>query len=156
MTAPTCNSWKRCIAFGFGSGLSPYAPGTIGTLVAIPLVWLCSLTGDMGYTLLLVLSIMIGIPVCTAVSQEMGGGDQGAIVWDEVAGFLVTMAFIPLSWSTLLAGFILFRLFDILKPWPIGYLDKKVKGGVGIMLDDLIAGALAWAFLKLLLFSGVL
>lgn len=80
-----------------------------------------------------------------------GGHDHPGIVWDEFAGLFVTMIAVPVTWGTVLAGFILFRLFDILKPWPISWLDKKVSGGLGIMLDDLVAGVFALAILHLLL-----
>ena len=138
------------LATGFGSGLSPVAPGTAGTLVALLLFLLLQ---DTTWPLLLVcvLGFLAGIPLCQATSNRLGVHDHGGIVWDEFIGMWVTMLWIPLSLTSLAAGFLLFRLFDILKPWPIGPLDKRVHGGLGIMLDDLIAGLFANICLQLLL-----
>ena len=94
---------------------------------------------------------LCGIWICGAASLRLGVHDHPGIVWDEFAGFLITMTAVPMSWQTVLAGFLLFRFFDILKPWPIGWLDKKVAGGFGIMLDDIVAGAMAWFVLQLIL-----
>ncbi len=85
----------------------------------------------------------MGIWICGKTAEDMGVHDDSSIVWDEVAGMLITMLAVPLSWQTLLMGFVLFRFFDILKPWPISYLDKHVHGGFGIMIDDVLAGLFA-------------
>ena len=139
------------LAFGFGSGLSPKAPGTAGTLAAVPILYLMSFLTSVEYLIVLSMIIVAGVWLCGQSSKMLGVHDHPGIVWDEFAGLLVTMIAVPVTWGTVLAGFILFRLFDILKPWPIGWLDKKISGGLGIMLDDLVAGALALSILQLLL-----
>jgi len=139
------------LAFGFGSGLSPKAPGTAGTLAAVPILYLMSFLTNIEYLIVLSTIIIAGVWLCGQSSKMLGVHDHPGIVWDEFAGLLVTMIAVPVTWGTVLAGFILFRLFDILKPWPIGWLDKKISGGLGIMLDDLVAGALALSILQLLL-----
>lgn len=135
--------WKNpvhLLAFGLGTGASPYAPGTAGTLLGIPLVYGLSHGPLWWYLVGMVLLIVLGIWVSDVTSKDIGVHDHGGIVIDEVAGYLVTMLAIPVSMTTLLIAFVVFRIFDILKPWPIGWLDKKVHGGLGIMLDDLLAG----------------
>ncbi len=146
--------WRRphhWIAFGFGAGLSPLAPGTAGTLAAIPLYLVLQALSPLGYLLVLVVLFVVGLWACDKTARELGANDPGAIVWDEILGFLVTMALAPPGWIWILLGFILFRLFDILKPWPIGALDRRLKGGLGILLDDLVAGLMAWGLLQLVL-----
>lgn len=142
------------LALGFGSGLAPKAPGTFGTLAALPLVWLLIQPGLWFYLCLTLIACLAGAWICGHAARDMGVHDHAAIVWDEVAGMLLTMFAVPLSWSTLLVGFVLFRLLDILKPWPISYLDKHVHGGVGIMADDILAGILACVGMHLLLEMG--
>ena len=143
------------LALGFGSGLAPKAPGTFGTVAALPLVILLSLyTSFSVYLTLTIIACVVGIWICGKTADDMQVHDDSSIVWDEVAGMLITMLAVPLSWQTLLAGFVLFRLFDILKPWPIGYLDKHVDGGFGIMIDDVLAGVFALAALQLALYLG--
>ncbi|NCA69940.1 MAG: phosphatidylglycerophosphatase A [Sphingobacteriia bacterium] len=131
------------IAFGFGSGLAPRAPGTVGTLAAIPLYLVASTLAWPIYLSLLILFILVGVWACERAARDLGEKDPSAIVWDEWVGFLLTMIAAPTGWPWILAGFLLFRLFDIWKPWPISVADQRVGGGLGIMLDDLIAGALA-------------
>lgn len=131
------------IAFGLGSGLAPWAPGTFGTLAAVPLYWLLSPLAPVVYLGVVALLFGLGVWACGRTARELGGHDPGAIVWDEVVGYLVAMTFAPVGWPWVLAGFLLFRLFDIWKPWPIRWLDRRVRGGLGIMLDDLAAGVLA-------------
>jgi phosphatidylglycerophosphatase A len=146
--------WRRphhWIAFGFGAGLSPRAPGTVGTLAAIPLYLALQALSPLGYLLVLILLFLVGLWACDKTARELAEGDPGAIVWDEILGFLVTMALTPPGWISILLGFIFFRLFDILKPWPIGALDRRVKGGLGILLDDLAAGVMAWGMLQAVL-----
>ncbi len=130
------------IAFGFGAGLAPQAPGTFGTLAAVPLYWLLSPLPLGAYLLVLAALFGLGIWSCGRTARDLGGQDPGAIVWDEVVGYLAAMTAAPAGWPWVLAGFLLFRLFDIWKPWPIGWLDLRIKGGLGIMLDDLAAGGL--------------
>lgn len=141
---------RRCLrepagvlALGFGTGLAPRAPGTAGTLVGIPFYMLMILAGWPGYVLLTALLFAAGIWVCGRISRQLGEHDHGAIVWDEVVGYLVTMILVPLGFLNIVLGFLLFRLFDVLKPWPIGWVDRRVHGGLGIMMDDLIAGVIA-------------
>ncbi|MFI3136881.1 MAG: phosphatidylglycerophosphatase A [Methylococcaceae bacterium] len=131
------------LAFGFGSGLAKKAPGTFGTLSAIPIYLLLTYVSQPLYWGLTVLVSLFGIWLCGVAAEKLGEHDFGGIVWDEIAGLLITLAFVPFSWQALLAGFVLFRLFDIVKPWPIRWIDQKVAGGFGIMLDDIIAGLFA-------------
>jgi phosphatidylglycerophosphatase A len=90
----------------------------------------------------------LGVFICDQAAKKLDVHDFGGIVWDEVAGFLITMCWIPFSWQSMLAGFVLFRFFDILKPWPIKWLDRHVAGGFGIMLDDVVAGIFAALVLR--------
>ncbi len=151
MTRPRMNNPVHFLAFGFGSGLSPWAPGTFGTLVAIPLWLLLAQLPDWGYLLATLAVIAVGPWLCGRTSRDLGVHDHPGIVWDEIAGFLVTMILVPVSLATAVAGFILFRLFDIIKPWPIGWLDRRVPGGTGIMVDDILAAVYA----GLLLHAGL-
>lgn len=130
-------------ALGFGSGLIPLMPGTFGSLAAIPLILLFAPAGNVIFITATILSCIAGVYFCGKTATDLGVHDHGSIVWDEVAGMLLTFLFVPLSMSTLIAGFVLFRIFDILKPWPIGPVDKTVHGGLGIMLDDILAGIMA-------------
>ncbi len=131
------------LAFGFGSGLSKKMPGTLGTLAAIPLYLGLMQTNDLIYLLATLVSVGVGIVICEQAAKKLEVHDFGGIVWDEIAGFLITMYGIAFSWQSLLAGFALFRLFDIVKPWPIKWLDQHVGGGFGIMIDDVLAGIFA-------------
>jgi len=131
------------LALGFGSGLAPKAPGTFGTLAALPLYWLMmDLTLSVYIAITLVITV-VGFWICDRTAKDMQVHDHGAIVWDEVAGMLITMIAAPVSITSLVIGFALFRFFDILKPWPIKWLDKHVHGGFGIMIDDVLAGVFA-------------
>ena len=140
------------VALGFGSGLLPVAPGTAGTLAAVPLYLLLQDLPLGAYLTVVLVFLFGGILVCGYTAARLGVHDHPAIVWDEVVGYLVTMTAAPAGWSWLAAGFVLFRLFDILKPWPIGWLDRRVHGGTGIMLDDVIAGVFAAALLQILVY----
>jgi phosphatidylglycerophosphatase A len=135
------------LAFGFGSGLARKAPGTLGTAAAIPLYWLLIQSGLPIYSVSTVVATLAGIWICGIAADKLGEHDFSGIVWDEVAGYLITMWLVPFSWKALLLGFVLFRIFDILKPWPIRWIDQKVQGGLGIMLDDVVAGIFAGALL---------
>lgn len=138
------------IANGFGAGLIPWAPGTFGTLVAIP-IYLGLLGLPMWLYLLVVLvALLAGIGVCSYVARQMGENDHPSIVWDEIVGFLITMIAAPTGWLWIAIGFVLFRLFDIWKPWPIRLIDQRVKGGAGIMLDDVLAAGYALVILQVL------
>ncbi|WP_116473782.1 phosphatidylglycerophosphatase A family protein [Zobellella maritima] len=136
------------LALGFGSGLSPVMPGTMGTLAAIPLYWLIQGLPLGWYLALLVVGFIAGIWICNVATRAIGRHDHGAIVWDEIIGFGITMTAAPTGWWWILAGFVLFRLFDIIKPWPIRWFDRRIHGGFGIMLDDVIAGLFAWVCLQ--------
>ena len=145
--------WKNPIhflAFGLGSGASPKAPGTVGTLAAIPFFLLLQPLALHWYLLVLLATFVIGIYLCGKTSDDLGVHDHGGIVWDEFVGYWITMFAAPAGWLWIIIGFILFRIFDIAKPWPIGWADKHVHGGLGIMLDDVLAGLMALACLQLL------
>ncbi|TNE79224.1 MAG: phosphatidylglycerophosphatase A [Gammaproteobacteria bacterium] len=135
------------LAFGFGSGLSPKGPGTAGTVVGLLLWPLLAWLPLPGYLLVVVIASLVGFYLCGKTARDMGVHDHQGIVWDEMAGYWLTMTALPMTWGWALAGFVLFRLFDIWKPWPIRWFDRNVHGGVGIMVDDLLAGACAWAIL---------
>lgn len=144
------------LAFGFGAGLSPKAPGTMGTLAAVPLVWIMAQCPDLIYASVTLFCVLAGVTICNAASRTLAlrdpdGHDHPAIVWDEIVGLMLTMIFIPFTWLTLIIGLLLFRFFDILKPWPISYFDRHVHGGIGIMLDDIIAAICAHVVLRILL-----
>jgi phosphatidylglycerophosphatase A len=138
------------LALGFGSGLAAKAPGTFGTLAAIPLYLLMTHLSLPLYLGITVLFAIAGIYICGKAAKDMGVHDHGAIVWDEVVGLLITMAAAPTGLIWLALGFGLFRFFDIVKPWPIRWLDAKIHGGFGIMIDDVLAGVFAFISLQLL------
>jgi len=131
------------LAFGFGSGLAKKAPGTLGTLAAVPVYWLFAQTNIFVYSLLTVAVTITGIWICGIAAEKLGEHDFGGIVWDEIAGYLITMWLVPFTWQAMVIGFLLFRVFDIIKPWPIKWVDQRVEGGFGIMLDDVLAGVFA-------------
>ncbi len=130
----------HAVALGFGAGLAPYAPGTAGTLVA----WAAGLAlGSLVHSpvLLALLAALfaLGVWACALTGEHLGVHDHGAMVWDEIVAFLLVLAIVPggLAWQA--AGFVLFRIFDIAKPPPIRWLEKRYRGGFGVMLDDLVA-----------------
>lgn len=131
------------LAFGFGTGLVRHAPGTMGTLAAVPVYWLLMQAGILVYSTVMVLVVLTGIWICGNAADKLGVHDYSGIVWDEIAGYLITMWLAPFSWQAMSVGFILFRIFDILKPWPIKRIDRDMQGGLGIMLDDVLAGIFA-------------
>jgi phosphatidylglycerophosphatase A len=139
------------LAIWFGCGLSPKAPGTVGTLGAIPLFYLLAGVGPMAYTA--ATGVFTVFTVFVAHFYESGSKDHDPqeFVMDEVAGFLVTMALVPFTWKAVLAGFVLFRLFDIWKPFPISWIDRNIKGGVGTVADDIAAGVAANVVLQALM-----
>lgn len=142
------NPW-HLLATGFGSGLSPIMPGTAGTLASVPFYLLLANLPLWLYLLVLVVASIVGITICSTTSHDMGVHDHGSIVWDEFVGFWITMLMVPalhlpvLDWHWIAAGFVYFRFFDMLKPWPISWFDKNIHGGLGIMIDDIIAGIAA-------------
>ena len=131
------------LALGFGSGLAPKAPGTFGTLAALPLYFLMMKLSLPVFVALTLIITIAGFWICDIAAKDMQVHDHGAIVWDEVAGMLITMIAAPVGLLPLVVGFVLFRFFDIIKPWPIKLLDRHVKGGFGIMIDDVLAGVFA-------------
>ena len=137
------------LAYGFGAGLSPKAPGTMGTVVAVPIYLLLEYCGRDVYYAALLAGLVAGVFICGYTAAAVGVDDPKGVVWDEIIGYLITMLGLPLSWVWVLGGFLLFRLFDIWKPWPIGWVDRRIKGGVGIMLDDVIAAIFACVLLNL-------
>ena len=146
----------QLLALGFGSGLSPKAPGTFGTLAAIPLYLMFSSALFEWQLIIVVASFFVGIYLCNVTATALGVHDHPAIVWDEFVGFWLTMLALPLlgvslDWLLLLLGFIFFRLFDIIKPWPILWVDQKVHGGLGIMFDDVLAGVYAGLLLSIVI-----
>ena len=143
------------LGLGLGSGLSPVAPGTMGTLITVPLVWYLQQQPYLVYLVVTALVLASGSWICGYSARKLGVHDHSAIVYDEVAGLLVTMLLAPAGWFWLMLGFLLFRFFDIVKPWPISYLDSKVHGGVGIMLDDVIAGIFSLCCLLIIQYSGL-
>lgn len=138
------------LAFGFGSGLAPKAPGTFGTLAAVPLFFLMSGLAPDVYFALLVVASLVGVYLCHKTAADLRVHDHSGIVWDEFVGLWITLFLVPSGWVWVLIGFALFRFFDVLKPWPISWLDRHVHGGFGIMIDDIVAGVFAWASLQLL------
>ncbi len=139
--------WQHWFALGLGSGLAPKAPGTFGTVAAIPLAIALSFLSPITSLLIIFGLAILAVYACQVVTDDIGVEDHGAIVIDEVVGFAITMWALPLDFLTLCVGFALFRLFDIVKPWPIRWFDRNVTGGLGIMLDDIVAGILACAVL---------
>jgi len=147
------------LALGFGTGLVPKAPGTAGTLVAIPLIILTATYSLPIKVAVLIAITVFGIYLCGKSAELLGVHDHGSIVWDEIAGFYLTALFVPVTWLWIIVGFIFFRIFDIIKPWPIKQLDAQVHGGLGIMIDDIIAGLFAglviYTLRLLLLYLGI-
>jgi len=136
------------LAFGFGSGLAPVAPGTFGTLAALPLFLLMLALPLPVYLALVAAMFLIGIKICDITGKALGIHAHSGIVWDEIVAMLLVLAFTPHTWPWMGAAFVLFRLFDIWKPFPIRQIDQTVHGGFGVMLDDLLAAIYAVAALK--------
>ncbi|MCX7117694.1 MAG: phosphatidylglycerophosphatase A [Legionellales bacterium] len=141
------------MAYGFGSGLMPVAPGTWGTLAAVPIYLLIAGMSGTTYLILTLAAFFFGVVICEKVSSDLGVHDDPGIVWDEIVGYLLTMAFAPVSVLWMVVGFVLFRLFDIWKPQPIRYVDQQIQGGLGIMLDDVLAAVPAWIIMQLLIWG---
>jgi phosphatidylglycerophosphatase A len=144
------------LAFGGGAGLSPVAPGTAGTLVGVVLYWFMQSLPLGQYLAITTVLFIAGVWLCGVTARNLGVHDHAGIVWDEIVGLLITMAAAPRGWLWLFIGFLLFRLFDIWKPWPIRYLDRHVTGGFGVMLDDAVAALYALLIMQILarLFGG--
>jgi len=138
----------HCLAFGFGSGLAPIAPGTAGTLLAVPLYLLLAPLSLPLYIAVLLVAFALGVYLCGKTADDLGVHDHPGIVWDEFVGYWITLIAAPPGWEWLLWGFVLFRFFDIFKPWPIKWLDQHVASGFGIMIDDVLAGIYALILLQ--------
>ncbi|MDG0817041.1 phosphatidylglycerophosphatase A family protein [Bdellovibrio svalbardensis] len=143
-------NFLKKLATLFGVGLSPKAPGTVATVATIPLVFLLNWAGPIPYMIVTFLLLPVGILAAEIYEQDKGSHDSQEIVIDEVVGFLITMVWLPLTWQAILIGFVLFRLLDITKPLFVGYLDKKIQGGLGVMVDDVAAGMVASVIMQLL------
>ncbi len=128
------------LAFGLGTGLVPRAPGTAGTLLGIPLVLMIDKVAVLWQVSIWILLFIVGCSICQHAANWLGEQDPGAVVWDEIVGYCIAMAFVPITPVTIVAAFVLFRWADIFKPWPISWIEKRTSGGLGIMLDDIAAG----------------
>ncbi len=140
------------VASGFGAGTVAYAPGTAGTLVAIPIYFFIATVPPIWYAGIVLLMFGVGVWICDRTERFLGVHDHPGIVWDEIVGYLVTMFLAPPSWVWALIGLGLFRLFDICKPFPIRKIESRIQGGFGNMLDDALAALYAWAVLQLAAF----
>ncbi len=144
-------NWKHFLACGFGSGASPWAPGTMGTVAAIPLYILVSWMHFWPFFILTCVMFTVGVWLCEVTSRDWNTHDHSSIVWDEIVGYFITMFGMPFNWKWIVLGFVFFRLFDIWKPWPISIADKKIKGGFGIMFDDVLAAIYALIVMHMIL-----
>ncbi|WP_439107111.1 phosphatidylglycerophosphatase A family protein [Congregibacter sp.] len=152
--SPKLTDPVQLLAFGFGSGLAPKAPGTVGTLAALPLYWLMASQPLWIYSLIVIAAALLGIWICDRASAALKVHDHPGIVWDEFVGVWIALWAVPAEPLWIVAGFLVFRVFDIVKPWPIGWLDQHARGGFGIMIDDIVAGVLACLTLHLALTFG--
>ena len=139
------------IALGFGAGLAQLAPGTVGTLVGLPLFYCLMATPELVHYITIAVLFFIGIPICTKTGESLGVADHGSIVWDEIVAMMLVLEFTPQEPMWWLVAFTLFRLFDVWKPFPIRQCDAKIKGGLGVMFDDLLAAIYAIVALKVML-----
>ncbi len=133
----------RFLATVFGTGYLPYMPGTIGTLWGVPLFYLIHRTPHLWYGLILVIFIILASLISHIAGKDFGVVDDRRIVIDEVVGYIVTMFTFSFNWKYVILGFVLFRAFDVLKPFPINYLDKRITNGFGVVIDDVLAGVYA-------------
>jgi phosphatidylglycerophosphatase A len=150
-----CRDPVLLLALGFGSGCARRAPGTFGTLAALPLCWLASALPLAAYLFLTAAAFMLGVWLCASAAERLHVHDHPGIVWDEFVGLFITLAAAPAGWVWFALGFALFRFFDILKPWPIARLDRDLAGGLGIMTDDALAGVYAWGCLQLIAYAVI-
>jgi len=133
------------IALGFGAGLAPFAPGTFGTLLAIPIYWLLAMfLPAIAIAFLAIPLFFVGIWACDVTGRDLGVSDHGSMVWDEIVAFLPLAALASASWLLTAIAFVLFRIFDIWKPFPIREMERRLKGGLGVMADDLVAACYAY------------
>jgi phosphatidylglycerophosphatase A len=136
------------LAFGFGAGKAPVAPGTFGTLVGIAAYLLLQPLSALSYAVTVLALFALGVWLCQVTERDLKVHDHPGIVWDEIVGYLITMFMAPAGWAWIVAGFLLFRLFDIWKPFPIRQLERRIQGGFGNMLDDALAGLYSLAVLQ--------
>ena len=142
--------WKYTVhflAYGLGTGLMPFAPGTFGSLVGVALFWFLAPLAAPVYAVIVFVMALAGILICGQTARDIGAADPGMIVYDEITGFLVALYLLPARWQWILAGFIIYRTFDIWKPWPIHAVEENLGLGTGIMADDIIAGLYTLAIL---------
>ena len=139
-------------ALGFGSGLTPKLPGTAGTLVGVLIFILIPDMSWIAYLVIVVCGFLFGIFCCGYTARILNAHDHHSIVWDEIIGYMITMFMVPKEWIWILTGFILFRIFDILKPWPISFIDRRIESGLGIMLDDAIAAFFSLAIIQIAIY----
>ena len=139
-------------SFGFGSGMSPFAPGTVGTLVGFPVYWLLEKWGlqPEAYLAFIFFMFVVGIWFCEKTGSALGVADHNGIVWDEIVAFLLILHFTPQQWEWFVLAFFVFRVFDVWKPFPIRHFDSTIKNGFGVMLDDLLAAAYSIAVIQIL------
>ena len=138
------------VACGFGVGAVPWMPGTFGTLVGVVFYLILSRFSWITYSVIAVALFIVGIIICDRTNRDFGTVDHSAAVWDEIVGFLFVMILVPRTWYFVLVGFVLFRFFDILKPWPIKIVEHRLPGGLGVMCDDLLAALYSWVLLKII------
>lgn len=137
------------IACGFGIGAFPFFPGTLGTAAAIPIYLLLAKLPLWLYLVITISFVLLGVWLCQVANRDFGTEDHPAAVWDEIAAFLIVMIAVPATWYYILIGFILFRIFDIWKPGPIRWLERHVHGGLGVMIDDIVAAVFSWIILQI-------
>jgi phosphatidylglycerophosphatase A len=142
------------LSLGFGAGLVPYAPGTAGTVVALPIYAIIQLLPLSYYLVFLLMTTLVGFIICHYTATVLGRDDPPQVVWDEMVGYWVTMALAPHGWRWAIFGFVLFRAFDIVKPWPIRWVERAFPGGLGIMLDDIVAGIYAAVCIQIFVWIG--
>jgi phosphatidylglycerophosphatase A len=153
MAVTPTSVWRNPVhflAFGLGSGAAPRAPGTFGTLAAVLIYLALPTMSPLAYAVFLLAGFLLGVWICGKTARDIGVHDHGGIVLDEFIGFWLCMFLAPPGLFWLLSGFVLFRVFDIVKPWPIRWFDRHVHGGFGIMIDDVLAGMMAWMCLQLM------
>lgn len=140
------------LSLGFGSGLSPWMPGTAGSAAGVLLFLLLAGLDWLSYLLVVLIALLAGVYLCGKTATALKAHDHPAIVWDEIVGILITFFMLPREGGWIVSGFLLFRFFDIVKPWPISLADRHVKGGLGIMLDDVIAALFALLIIQTALY----
>ena len=148
--------WKypvHFLAYGFGTGLMPIMPGTFGSLVGVAFFWFMAPLAPLSYAGIVTGLAIAGVFICGQTARDLGAVDPGFIVWDEIVGLLVAIYLMPRDWRWMVNGFILFRLFDVWKPYPIRAVEENLGGGLGIVMDDVLAGLYTLAILQLVRWS---